>query len=69
MNLTSELTAAITIFMLLASEFVLRFLWDRPIRIAQEPKDEGSQYLEPRIKLMFGGLALSTIAIFIRYES
>ncbi|CCM06794.1 uncharacterized protein FIBRA_09094 [Fibroporia radiculosa] len=54
---------SITVYMLLAMEFVSRFLHDRPVRIAAEGPRTG---LDTKARLMFAGLALSSLCIYVR---
>ncbi|GJE99943.1 RTA1 domain-containing protein [Phanerochaete sordida] len=56
---------AISVYMLLATEFVLRYLKDRPVRPALVAA-VGPRTLDTRMRLMLFGLGLSTLAIFIR---
>ncbi|GJE86154.1 RTA1 domain-containing protein [Phanerochaete sordida] len=60
--------AAITIYMTLATEFILRFLYNRPVRKVRgaNAKPDAVHYLERKTLLMLGGLFLSSLAIFIR---
>lgn len=58
--------AAISLYILLASEFVLRVLYNRPVRKHPKPGHNGTHHFDTRTKLMIGGLALSGIALFIR---
>lgn len=60
---------AITVYMALATEFILRFLYNRPVRKARalQEKPGAAHYLERNVKLMLFGLFFSSIAIFIRY--
>ena len=56
--------ASITIYMALAAEFILRFLWKRPVRAAD---GAGSVYAFDRnTKLMLAGLTLSSLCIYVR---
>ena len=68
-------TVAITIYVALATEVVLRFSFKRPIRRSKFLSSSGSDettgpdpqaHLEPKIKLMLVGLSLSTFFIFVR---
>lgn len=58
-------TAAITIYVALASEFVARYLYNRPLR-AHKAKAVGRQSLDQKTKLMLLSLSLSSLFIFIR---
>ena len=56
--------------MALATEFILRFLYNRPIRRqarALHEKSEDERFLEKNTKLMLFGLFFSSLTIFIRY--
>lgn len=55
--------------MTLATEFILRFLSDRPVRNVNGVVREklAAHALDRKTKLMLFGLALSSIAIFIRW--
>ncbi|KZT00333.1 RTA1-domain-containing protein [Laetiporus sulphureus 93-53] len=55
---------AITVYMALAVEFVLRFLWDRPLRMAESTISGYS--LDRNTKLVLTGMALSSVCVFIR---
>ncbi|KZT00332.1 RTA1-domain-containing protein [Laetiporus sulphureus 93-53] len=55
---------SITVYMTLATEFVLRFLWDRPLRRAESTLSGYS--LDRNTKLMLAGMTLSSVCIYIR---
>ncbi|KAJ3558822.1 hypothetical protein NM688_g700 [Phlebia brevispora] len=57
--------AAITIYVALATEFILRFYGDRPVR---GPKKEPGEprVIDKNIKLMLVGLGFSSVTLFIR---
>ncbi|KAI0692783.1 RTA1-domain-containing protein [Cytidiella melzeri] len=57
--------AAITIYVALAVEFVIRYYCDRPVRKAASNKI-AQRYLEKNTKLMLLGLGFSSLFIFIR---
>ncbi|KAH9949747.1 RTA1 like protein-domain-containing protein [Amylocystis lapponica] len=57
--------AAITLYMLLAAEFVLRFLWDRPLRNSGETQEKANVF-DRKMKLMLAALTASSIFIYIR---
>ena len=61
-----DMIVMITFYMILASEFILRFLNNRPIRTGTGKGFDGTHYFDTRTKLLLGGLALSSIAIYIR---
>lgn len=48
--------------MALATEFVLRFLYDAPVR-RQDARDVGQKTLDRRLKLMLFGLVFSSIGL------
>ncbi|KAK7694697.1 hypothetical protein QCA50_001885 [Cerrena zonata] len=54
---------SVTIYMILAGEFILRYLYNRPIRNVGRAK---ASPLDKKTSLMFLGLFLSSILIFIR---
>ncbi|EPS93213.1 hypothetical protein FOMPIDRAFT_1044241 [Fomitopsis schrenkii] len=56
--------ASITAYILLASEFVLRFLYDKPIRNVIHPS--GRHHFSRQVKLMLAGLTFSSLCIYIR---
>ncbi|KAI0954416.1 hypothetical protein AcV7_007655 [Taiwanofungus camphoratus] len=56
--------AAITIYIILAAEFVLRFLYNRPLRSAESTMT--GYGLDRNMKLMLLGLAFSSLVIYIR---
>ena len=58
------------VYVICAAEFFLRFVTDRPIRgIAnrETTNQKARQPIDIRMKIMIGGLAFSTICLFIRY--
>lgn len=55
---------AISVYMALATEFVLRYVKDRPVRAGAMSGSTAG--LDKRMHLMLFGLALSSLAIFIR---
>ncbi|KAI0711086.1 RTA1 like protein-domain-containing protein [Fomitopsis betulina] len=57
--------ASITIYMALAAEFVLRFLWKRPVRTAANSAI-GQSAFDTNTKRMLVGLTLSSLCIYIR---
>ncbi|KAH9829049.1 RTA1 like protein-domain-containing protein [Rhodofomes roseus] len=56
--------ASITVYMLLASEFALRFLYDKPVRDVVHAS--GRHHFNRNAKLMLLGLTFSSLCIFIR---
>lgn len=64
----ADVIASITIYMALAAEFVLRFLWKRPVRaVADSPTGQSS--FDTSTKRMLAGLTLSSLCIYIRYAT
>lgn len=59
-------SAAITIYVTLASEFILRFLSNNPISKPETKEEYQVQPLDKQTKLMLLGLAFTSITIFIR---
>ncbi|KIP03965.1 hypothetical protein PHLGIDRAFT_20109 [Phlebiopsis gigantea 11061_1 CR5-6] len=60
--------AAITVYVALASEFILRYAYNRPVRkVKMESYDASDDApLDKKLKLMLLSLALSSLLIFIR---
>ncbi|THH01813.1 hypothetical protein EW026_g958 [Hermanssonia centrifuga] len=59
--------SAITIYVMLAAEFVMRYLWNRPLRSVHGEKEiTGAQILDKKTKLMLLSLSFSSLTIFIR---
>ncbi|KAJ3482333.1 hypothetical protein NLI96_g7048 [Meripilus lineatus] len=58
--------AAISLYIILASEFVFRFAYNKPVRKKPKPGSNGTHYCDTRTKLMIFGLGFSAIALFIR---
>jgi len=55
---------SITIYMALASEFILRYLHDRPLRATYQPVK--LHFIDMKVTLMISGLTLSSVLIYIR---
>jgi hypothetical protein len=58
------------VYVTCALEFYLRFLKDRPIReisTSNAEKGEIKHPMDTRMKIMMGGLAFSSLCLFIRY--
>lgn len=55
---------SITIYMALAAEFILRYLYNKPLRSAEGTMT--GYTLDKNMKLMIAGLTLSSISIYIR---
>ncbi|CCM03424.1 uncharacterized protein FIBRA_05555 [Fibroporia radiculosa] len=56
--------ASITVYLVLAMEFILRFLYEKPLRSTNKPSP--AYKFDRNIKLMLFGLALSSICVYIR---
>lgn len=63
--LTATDSASITFYMILASEFVLRYLFERPLRPSE--KRTTGYTLDRKTELMLVGLAFSSLCIYIRF--
>lgn len=63
------MTVSITVYSALATEFILRYLADRPLRsrAAKVDVDVGPRFLDKKTKLMLVGLSFSSVTLFIRY--
>jgi len=57
---------ALTFYMMLAVEFVIRYLRDKPFQRANNQPPTGNYYMDGRMKTMLYGLAVSSILIYIR---
>ncbi|EKM61078.1 uncharacterized protein PHACADRAFT_83812, partial [Phanerochaete carnosa HHB-10118-sp] len=59
---------AITVYMALAIEFIIRFLYERPIRKVRaiQTTTSSAHFLDRNAKLMLFGLFFSSLTIFIR---
>jgi hypothetical protein len=57
---------AITFYMALAIEFVVRYLNDKPFQRANNLPPTGNYYLDKNMKMMLIGIATSSILIYIR---
>ncbi|OCB89125.1 RTA1-domain-containing protein [Sanghuangporus baumii] len=58
---------AITFYVLLASEFFVRFVTKRPVRMTSYlAVDPSKKHLHTKMKIMIFGLGFSTVCIFIR---
>ncbi|KAF8609445.1 RTA1-domain-containing protein [Ceratobasidium sp. AG-I] len=57
---------AITIYTLLAAEFLLRYYLDRPVRRPTQDGEGPRSRLDTRVSLMILGLFISTLFIYIR---
>ena len=60
---TYRAIGAILLYATLGTEFILRYVKDRPIRKFTEPI---RRLLDDRMKLMLGALVFSTTCLFIR---
>ena len=63
-TLTTGFTASITFYMILATEFILRYIYDRPARPSE--KRTTGYTIDRKMLLMLIGLAFSSICIYIR---
>ena len=58
---------AITLYVLLASEFFIRFVVKRPVRMTTYlAVNPSKRHLDMKMKWMIFGLGFSTVCIFIR---
>jgi len=58
------------VYVICALEFYLRFFKDRPIReisTSNAEKGEIKRLMDMQMKIMMGGLAFSSLCLFIRY--
>ncbi|KAH7106598.1 RTA1-domain-containing protein [Auriculariales sp. MPI-PUGE-AT-0066] len=58
--------AALVIYVIVAAEFLLRVIQDRPVRPVPPGYAERREKLDRKVKLMILGLAISAVFIFIR---
>ena len=58
---------SLTIYAICATEFFLRFFWDKPIRETLKEKSRDS--VNTGMKIMIGALVFSTTCLFIRYTN
>ena len=58
---------AITLYMALAIEFLVRYLNDKPFHRDNNLPPTGNYYLDKNMKMMLIGIATSSILIYIRY--
>ena len=58
-------TVAITFYIVLATEFVLRYLYDKPI--GGRPNVKTGYALDFKTKQMLCALAFSSLCIYVRY--
>ena len=61
------LPAGIVVYLTCATEFILRYLHDRPVRKIPDVRLRDLHYLSYDYKLMLVGLMFSTVCIFIRF--
>lgn len=58
--------AAISVYVILAFEFVYRFIRNKPLRATAEGFKRRPEQLDANIKLMLFGLGFSSLCVFIR---
>ena len=58
--------AGIIVYLTCATEFIVRYLYDRPVREIPDVRLRDLHYLSYDYKLMLVGLMFSTVCIFIR---
>lgn len=57
---------AITIYTILAIEFLLRYINDKPFQRPDNEPPTGNYFLDKKMKAMLFGIAFSSLAIYIR---
>jgi len=57
---------AITIYMILAIEFIYRYSTDKPFKRANNEPPSGNYFVDKKMKTMFFGIAFSSLAIYVR---
>jgi len=57
---------AVTIYMFLAIEFILRYVKDKPFERPNNLPPTGNYYLDSKMKMMLLGLGISSVLIYIR---
>ena len=57
---------AITIYMILAIEFIFRYLTDKPFQRPDNEPPTGNYFLDKNMKAMLFGSAFSSVAIYVR---
>lgn len=57
---------AVTFYMILTVEFIVRYLRDKPFQRPNNDPPTGNYHLDPKMKSMLLGLAVSTVLIYIR---
>lgn len=57
---------AITIYMILAIEFILRYLNDKPFQRSYNEPPTGNYFLDKKMKMMLFGTSFSSLAIYVR---
>ena len=58
---------AITIYVMLAAEFIMRYLKKQPFKRAHNDPPTGNYVLDKKMKLMLFNIGISTLCLFIRY--
>jgi len=57
---------AVTFYMILAVEFIVRYVNDKPFQRANNQPPTGNYFLDKNMKTMLSGLAISSVLIYIR---
>ena len=57
---------AITVYMILAIEFVFRYLTDKPFQRPNNEPPTGNYFMDQKMKTMLSGIAFSSLAIYVR---
>ena len=57
---------AITIYMILAIEFVFRYLTDKPFQRPNNEPPTGNYFMDQKMTTMLSGIAFSSLAIYVR---
>ena len=57
---------AITIYMILAIEFIVRYLSDKPFQRPDNEPPTGNYFMDKKMKTMLYGCAFSSLAIYVR---
>jgi len=57
---------AITLYMMLAIEFLYRYLTDKPFQRPNNEPPTGNYFVDKKMKMMFFGISFSSLAIYVR---